>query len=468
MSTNADALHDQDRETKETTEHNSALVFTSIHKPSGFKTSDKSVGPLTIALKGTKLSDEERRLLGCRRSDGKNKFSEYLVGGVILSKVNWDEKSETRLAELNDLIAEIKKINPNIATMADHEGGPVWRFQYPKSGIDDLIGGVRKDKYATLLVMPDYKGAAIYCFADPKINVDDLIAHIQKIDPSIRFKEDRKGKAMIWRFESTKIPKIDPVVEKLPRAKYFGELYDRDPEEALAEASRYGFKMAKELQENCHIDFSLSPVLDLHDDRSKIIGQWGRAFHSKAEIVLLISKAFIQGMNAAGMSATLKHFPGHGKCAEDSHSAFPVDASPMTTLVSNYYPFEGAIRDTKLDIGMVMMAHVTYPSVDSINTAGYSEKWITKLRKMGFDGVVISDCLSMSGAGLKEKDSVVGRLKSASEAGCDILLMVQKTDAIDDILKAELLIPDNAKSAERRLALFEKCCIRRVVKKGVS
>ncbi len=76
---------------------------------------------------------------------------------------------------------------------------------------------------------------------------------------------------------------------------------------------------------------SFTPVLDLDYGVSKVIGN--RAFHRDPRVVAMLSRALIQGLQLAGMSACGKHFPGHGFVEADSHHEIPVDERPLDRIL---------------------------------------------------------------------------------------------------------------------------------------
>lgn len=183
----------------------------------------------------------------------------------------------------------------------------------------------------------------------------------------------------------------------LPAPKNIGQVYDQDPQRSIDLARKYGYIMAKELKD-CGVDLSLAPVVDL-DKGNAAISRYGRSFHEDPRICEVLVAAYIDGMQAAGMNATLKHFPGHGADIGDSHICEPVDKRAREEIFADMQPFTNLIRDDKA--GAIMPAHIKYLDVDPFNTAGNSHAWLKVILRgiLGFKGAIISDCLSMSGAG---------------------------------------------------------------------
>ena len=181
---------------------------------------------------------------------------------------------------------------------------------------------------------------------------------------------------------------------RLPSAGAFGLLHERDPREARRLAELTGWLMAVELRA-VGVDFSFAPVLDVDRGLSEVIGD--RAFHHHPEVATTLARAFIQGMHRAGMAATGKHFPGHGGVRGDSHLTLPVDDRPYEEIAAeDMLPFE---RLCEQALAAVMPAHVIYSRVDE-RPAGFSPVWIREVLRgrLGFQGVVFSDDLSMAGA----------------------------------------------------------------------
>jgi beta-N-acetylhexosaminidase len=127
----------------------------------------------------------------------------------------------------------------------------------------------------------------------------------------------------------------------------------------------------------------------------------------------------VRGMHLGGMAAVLKHFPGHGSVATDTHKAQAIDPRGLDEIRrDDLLPFAECIEAR---VEAVMMAHVTYPAVDS-RPAGYSKVWIERILRgeLGFAGAVISDDISMAAAGAA--GSVGERVRAHLDAGCDLVL----------------------------------------------
>ncbi len=210
---------------------------------------------------------------------------------------------------------------------------------------------------------------------------------------------------------------------RLPAMRRLGDLWDRDPAEAVAAARQIGYVLAADLRA-CGVDLSFTPVLDLDWGQSKVVGD--RAFHRDPEAVVQLAGALIDGLKAAGMRACGKHFPGHGWAEADSHVAIPVDERSLEQLQPDITPFR------TLPLDAVMPAHVIYAKINE-QPAGFSIYWHYYLRNnIKFDGVVFSDDLSMEGASIA--GDIVSRVTAAWDAGCDMLLVCNAPDAVDDVL----------------------------------
>lgn len=211
---------------------------------------------------------------------------------------------------------------------------------------------------------------------------------------------------------------------RLPAMRTLGQLYDRDPQAALAAACDVGLVLASELRD-CGVDYSFTPVLDLDYGPSRVIGD--RAFHRDPAVVIALANALGEGLRQGGMGTCGKHFPGHGYVIPDSHVELPVDDRPLLAMQEDLLPYR------QLPLDAVMAAHVIYDCVDC-NTAVFSNKWISYLRNdLKFDGVVFTDDLSMAGAGVV--GDMLARVQTAWAAGCDMLLVCNAPDSVAQVLE---------------------------------
>jgi len=214
----------------------------------------------------------------------------------------------------------------------------------------------------------------------------------------------------------------------LPSLQEFDRQYAADPAAALQRAQEHAWLMASEIRAS-GVDLSFAPVVDLARG-NRAIGD--RAFSADPQVVAEFTRAYVRGMHAAGMAATLKHFPGHGSVLEDTHFDTAVDDRPLDAIRAlDLVPFVAGI-DARADA--VMMAHVVYPQVDP-DPAGYSRRWIEDILRvdMGFRGVVFSDDIGMAAA--FSAGSVKARIDAHLDAGCDVVLVCHP-QLVDESLAA--------------------------------
>ncbi|MEI7038205.1 beta-N-acetylhexosaminidase [Fulvimonas yonginensis] len=228
---------------------------------------------------------------------------------------------------------------------------------------------------------------------------------------------------------------------RLPALAKIGAVYARDPEDAVRLAEEHAWVMASELRA-CGVDFSFAPVADL-DRGSAAIG--ARAFHADPPVASELVQAYVRGMHLGGMAAVLKHFPGHGSVAADTHKAQAIDPRPLEVIrAADLRPFAEAFE---AHAEAVMMAHVIYPAVDE-RPAGFSRVWIEEVLRceLGFAGIVVSDDISMAAAGAA--GGIGARVKAHLAAGCDLVLACFP-DVVEEAIAA---LPPVADDALERLA----------------
>jgi beta-N-acetylhexosaminidase len=216
---------------------------------------------------------------------------------------------------------------------------------------------------------------------------------------------------------------------RLPAMRSLGRLHEESPGRAMEESRRLGKLIGNELGW-FGFDLPFAPVLDRDYEVSQVIGD--RAFASDPEVLTTLSREFWRGLNEAGLSATGKHFPGHGAVTADSHAELPVDRRAMAQIEADMAPFKKLIDE---GLESIMMAHVRYIAVDTL-PASLSKKWIRDIlrRDWKYNGAIFCDDLSMGGA------AVVGtqaeRAVMALEAGCDMIPVCNDRPGVMQVLEA--------------------------------
>ncbi|MFT4058534.1 MAG: beta-N-acetylhexosaminidase [Legionella sp.] len=270
-----------------------------------------------------------------------------------------------------------------------------------------------------------------------------LVTDIKEINPDLFIATDHEG-GNVQRFQRRGFSSI-------PAARAYGKVYDKDQQIGLEFAQEYGEIMANDLLVH-GVNLSLAPILDLHNQCSIIAGL-DRAFHHHPDAIIDLASAFIQGMNKAGMPAVGKHFPGHGSVNSDSHISMPVSKASLEELMANdLKPFIELIKKGLLPA--LMPAHVTYEAIDKENPAGFSSTWLkTILRtQLKFQGLILSDCLSMKGADIGDLNT---RAQRALSAGCDMLIVCHQPRKLLLDLVQNQAIEHNPESV-KRIAAFKK------------
>ncbi|GAA1947390.1 glycoside hydrolase family 3 protein [Nocardioides panacihumi] len=165
------------------------------------------------------------------------------------------------------------------------------------------------------------------------------------------------------------------------------------------------------------IDLDLGPVADVNSQPDNpVIGT--RSFGSDPGVAAAHVAAWVHGVQDTGVAACVKHFPGHGDTAEDSHLALPVLDVPLATLRwRELLPFAAAVA---AGTRAVMTSHIVVPALDAALPATLSPAVLGLLRgELGFDGVIVSDALDMAGASASRGIPEAAVLSLA--AGADLL-----------------------------------------------
>ena len=191
-------------------------------------------------------------------------------------------------------------------------------------------------------------------------------------------------------------------------------------------ARRAGYAMGREL---AALGFNLNyaPVCDvIHNAQNPVVGP--RSFGADPQLVAPLASAMIDGLQAAGVAAAAKHFPGHGASTADSHQGLdvlPHDAARLREI--ELVPFEAAIRS---GVKLMMTAHIALPRFDDgfKRPATLSPRILRQLLRdeLQFGGVTVSDAFDMQAIRqgmLNPLEAVIG-----AAAGLDLLLLTAFVD----------------------------------------
>src|SRR3954447_14594221 len=199
-----------------------------------------------------------------------------------------------------------------------------------------------------------------------------------------------------------------------PAAAVYGTLYERDRAAAIA-ATRLGARLIAHDLERLGIDIDCLPVADLPvPGADPVIGD--RAYGDTPAKVAVLARAAAEGLMAGGVLPVLKHLPGHGRAAADSHLKLPVVEATRAELEST--DFAAFRLLVGLPVGMT--AHVVFSAYDPVNPATTSVTMVQDVirNSIGFKGLLMSDDVSMGAL----SGSLAERTRAALAAGCDIVL----------------------------------------------
>jgi beta-N-acetylhexosaminidase len=201
---------------------------------------------------------------------------------------------------------------------------------------------------------------------------------------------------------------------KYPPARAYGELYGTQALTALRAARNVSRLMAEDMLAS-GINADCLPVLDVPQPGSHdVIGN--RAYSENREHVMALARAHAAGLMDGGVLPVMKHIPGHGRSKVDSHHNLPVVEASLAELRETDFPPFAAFADCP----MAMTAHVVYTAIDKTAPATLSGKVIKRIIRgeIGFDGLLITDDLSMKALG----GTFTEKVHRALKAGCDVVL----------------------------------------------
>lgn len=210
------------------------------------------------------------------------------------------------------------------------------------------------------------------------------------------------------------------------------------------------------------INNNYSPVIDVNTNADNPVINT-RSFGENSRQVAELGVAAVNSLQAQGVMATLKHFPGHGDTHVDSHLGLPRVEHDLATIEKvDIAPFKWAIEHS--DPAMIMTAHIQYPALDSstlmnkdgeqiIRPATMSRKILTDLlrNKMNYTGIIATDALDMAGVA-HYFDDVTATVETFC-AGADLAIMPFKIRAPEDLIKFKRFVKAVSKALENKIQL---------------
>jgi len=232
--------------------------------------------------------------------------------------------------------------------------------------------------------------------------------------------------------EGGRVSRLEPFIGPTPPAAALARA-------GGATARKFGAGTGQALQAlGFNIDFA--PVVDLCDPEATN-GIGDRSFGTDPDRVAALAGSFLGGLQAAGIAGCLKHFPGLGRTAVDSHLELPIAARGLEQLeAEDLLPY----RLLCPEAACVMVGHAHYPAINPEERlpASCSPEIVTGLlrEKLGYAGLVVSDDLEMGAVADLDRDGAAAL--RALTAGCDLLLYCR------DLERAEIAAEAIARAAE--------------------
>jgi beta-N-acetylhexosaminidase len=305
---------------------------------------------------------------------------------------------------------------------------------YPRAVVLGCAGPTLTDAEAKLFAAGDPLGFILFArnVVDPP--------QVAALCAALRASVGREDAPILVDQEGGRVQRLRPPHWRAaPPAASFAALHAKTPH-AAREAARLNARLIAWDCLRVGMNVICAPCGDLpapgaHD----VIGD--RAFGRDVETVVALARATADGIADLGGIPVLKHLPGHGRAAADSHHELPTVTVSRADLVSA----DAAVFRALRDLPWAMTAHVLYTALDTHRPGTVSPDVIEFIRReIGFDGVLVSDDLAMNALG----GTPVERARAALAAGCDVALYCAGTpESAEALLREVPLLTDRA--AER-------------------
>lgn len=322
-----------------------------------------------------------------------------------------------------------------------------------KEPIDDKINSMTLDEKIGQMIITGFNGSEYNDDMDRLINeykVGGVILFARNIEDSNQMidltralQENNNNLPLFISIdeEGGRVSRLPDDVEKFPSAFTIGLINDQQT--AYENGKEIGYTLKR-----LGINLDYAPVLDIYsNENNTVIGD--RAFSKEESIVSTMGIATMEGIEDADIIPVVKHFPGHGDTEVDSHYGLPIVYKTLEELRNfEFIPFVKAIES---GCDVIMVSHIILNEVDSSNPASLSKIVISDLlrKDMGFDKVVITDDMSMGA--ITSIMSIEEACIKSIEAGCDILLLGNAYEEIEQVINSIKLKLYNGEISEEQI-----------------
>ena len=322
-----------------------------------------------------------------------------------------------------------------------------------KEPIDDKINSMTLDEKIGQMIITGFNGSEYNDDMDRLINeykVGGVILFARNIEDSNQMidltralQENNNNLPLFISIdeEGGRVSRLPDDVEKFPSAFTIGLINDQQT--AYENGKEIGYTLKR-----LGINLDYAPVLDIYsNENNTVIGD--RAFSTEESIVSTMGIATMEGIEDADIIPVVKHFPGHGDTEVDSHYGLPIVYKTLEELRNfEFIPFVKAIES---GCDVIMVSHIILNEVDSINPASLSKIVISDLlrKDLGFDKVVITDDMSMGA--ITSIMSIEEACIKSIEAGCDILLLGNAYEEIEQVINSIKLKLYNGEISEEQI-----------------
>lgn len=322
-----------------------------------------------------------------------------------------------------------------------------------KEPIDDKINSMTLDEKIGQMIITGFNGSEYNDDMDRLINeykVGGVILFARNIEDSNQMidltralQENNNNLPLFISIdeEGGRVSRLPDDVEKFPSAFTIGLINNQQT--AYENGKEIGYTLKR-----LGINLDYAPVLDIYsNENNTVIGD--RAFSTEESIVSTMGIATMEGIEDADIIPVVKHFPGHGDTEVDSHYGLPIVYKTLEELRNfEFIPFVKAIES---GCDVIMVSHIILNEVDSSNPASLSKIVISDLlrKDLEFDKVVITDDMSMGA--ITSIMSIEEACIKSIEAGCDILLLGNAYEEIEQVINSIKLKLYNGEISEEQI-----------------